>query len=287
MMAKFKIFWIILLIINAYISYGQVNDHESDWRTIARSSNIYYTNSSYLIKNIDNYTINNYAEINIPILKTLKGEIKDEVLLRMYMSKENHDFICSLTNNIEILIFLQKSYNPWGPQYGNEYNYYIATFIANSIVVNNDIFFDYVINEVTFQAQIINEQLYKNFAIDSTLNKNIGNIIKNITNRRSQQNGFRRLENYGSGGIPYIIVFLDDFRQLPIRSISLENNFPGAFEGIRHYGPYLVVDALAAILNQITGENFGFIYNGDDTSDEERRQCINGWYIYLYYLLNT
>jgi hypothetical protein len=286
MMTKLKFLGIILLILNTYALYGQINDYGNNWRTIAKSSNIYYVNSYYLIRNIENYTINNYVGINIPIIKTLKGEIKDVITLRMYMNRENYDFICSLTDNIEILIFLRKSYNPWGPQYGNEYNYYISTYIANSIIVSNDSFLDYVINEVAFQSQIINEQLYKNFIIDNTLNNNIRNIINNITNRRMQQDGFRRLENYGNDGIPYIILFLDDFRQLPIRSISLENNFPGAFEGIRHYGPYLVVDALAAILNQITGESFGSIYNGDDTSDEERRQCINGWYIYLYYLIN-
>jgi hypothetical protein len=286
-MYKFKYLGIILLIVNAYTSYGQENNYENYWRTIANSSNIYYVNSSYIKNNIDDYTINNYAEINIPILGTLKGEIKDEVVLRMYMYKENYDFIHSLPNDIEILIFLQKRYNPWGTAYGNEYNYYIAGNITGSIIADNENLLNYVMNEIAFQAQIINEQLYKHFNINNNLNNDIRNIINNITNRRMQQDCFKRLENYGNIGIPYIILFLDDFRELPIKSISLDNNFPGAFEGTRHYGPYLVVDALAAILNQITGENFGFIYNGDDTFDEERKQCVNGWYIYLYYLINT
>ncbi len=36
-----------------------------------------------------------------------------------------------------------------------------------------------------------------------------------------------------------------------------------------------MVDALAAVLNQITGRNFGFIYNG--ASEEERRSAVDGW----------
>jgi hypothetical protein len=94
------------------------------------------------------------------------------------------------------------------------------------------------------------------------------------------------LEEYGVSGVPYIILGLNDFRKLPVKSISLINDFPDAFEGIRHYSPHLVVDALAAILNQITGVHFGFIYNGNDTTDDQRNQCIRGWYIYLYYLMN-
>jgi hypothetical protein len=49
---------------------------------------------------------------------------------------------------------------------------------------------------------------------------------------------------------------MDDRRSLPDPRISLKNKSPQAFEGLRHYGPQEVVDALAAILNQITGQKF-------------------------------
>jgi hypothetical protein len=48
---------------------------------------------------------------------------------------------------------------------------------------------------------------------------------------------------------------------------------------MRHYGPEKVVDALAAILNQITGQDFGFIYNG--ATDSERTETIQGWRDFL------
>lgn len=48
---------------------------------------------------------------------------------------------------------------------------------------------------------------------------------------------------------------MDDRRKLPVPQISLRNEAPDAFEGIRHYGPQVVVGALAAILSQITGQD--------------------------------
>jgi hypothetical protein len=40
------------------------------------------------------------------------------------------------------------------------------------------------------------------------------------------------------------------------------------------YGPEVLTDALAAILNQITGQHFGFIYNGG--TEEERAKVVKG-----------
>jgi hypothetical protein len=48
---------------------------------------------------------------------------------------------------------------------------------------------------------------------------------------------------------------------------------------MRHYGPQVVVDALAAILNQVTGQSFGDIYNG--ATDKERTKTIQGWRDFL------
>jgi hypothetical protein len=60
----------------------------------------------------------------------------------------------------------------------------------------------------------------------------------------------------------------------------LGNKSSGAFEGIRHYGPEVIVEALAAILNQITGESYSpQIVNGG--TERERKAAIDGWRIYL------
>jgi len=275
---------IILLIINIYYSYGRDNN-EINWRIIANSSDIYCVNSTYIKTNLETRKMREYSEINIPVTNVLKGEMTDKAVLQIYMDKEDYDFIYSLPDNSEMIIFLQKLYNHRGAAYGGGYNYFLADKITDSVIFVNENTLNLLIREIEHQERIISEQLYKKFAMNTGINNKIKKIISNITNRMREQKSLKKLEEFGVTGVPYIILALDDFRELPVKSISLGNKSSDAFEGIRHYGPYLAVDALAAILNQITGEHFGFIYNGDDTTDEQRRRCIKGWYIYLYYLI--
>jgi len=72
----------------------------------------------------------------------------------------------------------------------------------------------------------------------------------------------------------HIIKRMDDRWTLKVRRIVLENP-PTTFETHRIYVPEQIVDALAAILNDLTGQNFGFIYNGG--SDQARAESIAGW----------
>jgi hypothetical protein len=86
---------------------------------------------------------------------------------------------------------------------------------------------------------------------------------------------FAELETMGIEATPYLVGHLDDMRPLPVQQISLVNNSPKAFEELRHYGPKVVHDALAAILNQVTGQHFVFVYNG--ASEADRRENIQAW----------
>jgi len=95
----------------------------------------------------------------------------------------------------------------------------------------------------------------------------------------AEQAAFDELEKLGCAAVPAIIQRMDDRRPLPVRYISLENKSPQAFEAIRQYGPEEVVDALAAILNQLTGQHFEFIYNG--ASDDLRAKSVAGWRAFL------
>lgn len=101
----------------------------------------------------------------------------------------------------------------------------------------------------------------------------------------AQQALFDQLIAFGDDAVPAIIMQMDDPRPLAKSQISLVNDFPGAFEGTRHYGPDLIVEALDAILNDITGESFGNIHNGG--SAEERTKAVRGWRIYLDHLRSS
>jgi hypothetical protein len=111
------------------------------------------------------------------------------------------------------------------------------------------------------------------------IDEEVAALMEMILNKKKQHQAFSRLESLGCAAVPAIIARMDDRRNLPDPSISLENKSPDAFEGFRHYGPEKVVDALAAILNQITGKDFGSIYNGG--TEAERTQTVQGWRYWL------
>ncbi len=113
----------------------------------------------------------------------------------------------------------------------------------------------------------------------SQMDKRVAHLIEQMLNSKTEQKAFADLEALGCEAVPFIIKRMDDRRDLPIRGISLENKSPDAFEGLRHYGPQKVVDALAAILNQVTGQHFGFIYNG--ANEHERTKTVKGWRDFL------
>ena len=113
----------------------------------------------------------------------------------------------------------------------------------------------------------------------ATVEKRVSVLIGKMLNSSTEQQAFADLEALGCPAVPAIIEQMDDRRKLPDPNISLKNQLP-AFEAMRHYGPQEVVDALAAILNQITGQHFGFIYNGG--TDAEREKTVRGWRHFLH-----
>jgi hypothetical protein len=93
-----------------------------------------------------------------------------------------------------------------------------------------------------------------------------------------QQKVFDRLEHLGEAAVPAIVALMDDRRMLKTPSILLENHAENRFEKFRHYGPKQVVDGLAAILNQITGSSYGFIYNG--ATPAKRDAAVAAWRVH-------
>jgi hypothetical protein len=84
------------------------------------------------------------------------------------------------------------------------------------------------------------------------------------------------LEVLGERAVPAIVKHLDDRRPLGGGGIDFR---PQGVEGSRHYGPKAVVDALAALLDQIVGESFAQIHNGG--REAARAKEVRGWRIWL------
>lgn len=133
--------------------------------------------------------------------------------------------------------------------------------------------------EVAAQQEIV-RRFGENFpAANERLYGKVKSLIEAMLNRRKQKKAFAELEALGKAAVPAMIMQMDDRRELPVKAISLRNP-PGFFEGYRHYGPEVVADAIAAILNQITSESFGTMYNG--ASEPHRKAEIDAWRIYLH-----
>jgi len=114
---------------------------------------------------------------------------------------------------------------------------------------------------------------------DSATDKRVALLIEKMLKASTEQKAFSDLEALGCAAVPAIIRQMDDRRRLPDPRMALRNKMPDAFEAIRQYGPIEVVDALAAILNQLTGRDFGSIYNG--ATDDERNKAVQGWRHFL------
>lgn len=264
-------------IVNGNYSFSLQN--ENYWRNVATARQIFIINTSELL--IQDIKLNEYYEYDIHVINTLKGIYQERVQFNIFMDEENYNYIMSLCDFEKIIIFLINTYDGYG------YNNYLADyFIENAIIGYTKEEESIITSEISLQNDIINNKLYENFDINKRLYNKVKGYISNITNVLFEKKSFKQLEEMGEAGIPYIILLLDNFKTLPIKSIILENKSEYAFEATRHYGPELVIDALTAILNQITGEDFGSIYNGEATQ-EERTLVLNGWRVYLYKLIHN
>jgi hypothetical protein len=93
--------------------------------------------------------------------------------------------------------------------------------------------------------------------------------------KRSEAKAFRELLDLGPEAVPYLVGYLIDDRLLASPEISLPNEDSNSFEGYRHYGPKVVHDALAAILNHLTYKSFVWVYNG--STPQERADNRQHW----------
>ena len=117
-----------------------------------------------------------------------------------------------------------------------------------------------------------------------SLETRVSNLVDQTT--RSDKLGrraYEELEALGTQGVPHLVGHLGDEREVATSEIALVNHSPDAFEGIRHYRPKTVHEALSAVLNQVTGQSFVFVYNGAPQPEHERnRRAWIDWCISEY-----
>ena len=111
-----------------------------------------------------------------------------------------------------------------------------------------------------------------------SLEIHVSRLVDETTKSESRQDrAVRDLQALGSEAVPHIVGYLGDIRPLANDKITLANDTTNAFEDFRHYSPDTVHDILSAVLNQLTGQSFVFVYNGASAQEREdnRRKWID------------
>ncbi len=156
--------------------------------------------------------------------------------------------------------------------------------VSESTIIGAGFFSDDkdLVQQVKSEIQIQRENV-EHFAQITTepipLEQKVKTLIEDMLDARKATMAYKKLEELGQAAVPAIIHNMNDMRDLPVKHVQLENKSSQAWEAIRHYGPQKVIDVLAAILNQITGEFFGEIHNGG--TDKERLKAYHGWINWL------
>jgi len=214
-----------------------------------------------------------YLDIPIQIADVLKGSDIGRATVRFYPRdapyKPSNEAVLGLSDTPAIVFLTRVDEGPGG--------LYFAGHSSDALKAATDQTLDAVRTEISRQARII-----RSWRTDATLPRfgEVRELIARLghVSGDEQQRVFDRLEALGDEAVPAIIAQMDDRRSLRTPAISLVNRAPDAFEGMRYYGPEQVVDALDAVLNQITGTSFGSIVNGG--SDRQREATVSGWRVY-------
>jgi hypothetical protein len=271
---------------------GAVSKGPSDyWRLIARSSDIYIINSNdmkFHVTAMEGGIKNKYYYYQVPVVETLKGMAVNNVKFRVYLRQGFIDYIYSLPDNTKLVIFLNniyaKSRNSDEDEFSNYFvNSTVPAWYHTSIIVYSPVVYNEINTEISKQRIVVQEKLYEAFQKDAIRDNMIKNLIDKLADKEWEMSAFDELIMAGRESIPYIILHMEDYRELPIKYARLIDDSPGTWEGIVQYSPDLVIDALTIVLSELTsGISFGTLRNGDCTN-EERQRVLNGWRIYLYY----
>jgi hypothetical protein len=221
-----------------------------------------------------------YVDVPVHIRECIKGDAcKGTKTIRYYTRPDSYGpgpgKLSRLGNKLSVFFLMQVDEV-------STRGMYFAGYTPGALQPYTDALARQVRAEAQAQRKIL-DRFAQNFRPqDEPSHEQVKALVGAMLHRDTEEKAFADLEAMGEAAVAAMILLMDDRRELPIRHISLVNKSPGAFEGIRHYGPEVVADAIDAILGQISGERFGHIHNGG--SERERVEAINGWRIYLHHV---
>ena len=107
----------------------------------------------------------------------------------------------------------------------------------------------------------------------------VSNAVAELTiDADHQSRSVDAILDLGIEAVPALIALMDDRRELPVKSISLEN-WPGHWEACRHYGPQTVVDLVDALADHSVKIGLVSVMNGG--TEQNRRQAVVRWKLLL------
>ena len=225
-------------------------------------------------------TESGYLNFTLSIDSVLKGNLQSkELSFTKYIEKllSSNDSNLFLLNGKKSIDFFIENPAGDGPLFmlGN---------MGNSLISKTEDTIKVIANEVKRQQEITDDKTFFSICPNDKNSARVKELIADMHIGAKANDAYIELEKMGFDAVPGIICQMDDRRGLALKQISLENKNPDAWEAYSHYNPELVVDVLDAILDQITGQNFGFIENGG--TEEERANTVRGWRSYLWHAAN-
>ena len=245
----------------------------SEWRLVANSQQILRARMAVPVEKVEE-TIKtgkeSFVVLRFDVLETLKGTGGFKSVEAVYRSgAESYNpapKTVKALNGKEVLVFINDRYivqvkesiRPFEPEKAEQLR-----------------------KEVSNQ-RLIQENFAKlPAAMPDNLNEKVSALIEEMTDPATQQDAVWRLQRLGPRAVPSIIRLMDDHRPLPLNRTMFINTNPKAFEGISHYGPKAVVDALSIVLAGMTQCAFGDLYRGG--GEDERRSVVGAWRVFLHY----
>ena len=271
-----------LLIILALLLPGtsQAEKEKPFWQLIAKSYLIVEGSIDVPVAEIRNAGEtgdHDYVDIRVTVSRVLKGEPESQNFnFRYYTDTEQYggvsrQKIISL-NGKAVIVFLQKI----------KKNYYLAAYVPETLQPASTTLAVRVRKEVDVQEQLIEtSNRYADGHVlprESEVQSLVELMVDKHTDPATAQAVYEAVIGLGKEAVPTIIKYMDDRRKLNIPKISLPPWWPGAHEGLVHYGPETVTDVMSVALMAITNEDLTAIYNGG--TELERAQAVRIWKIY-------